>query len=65
MKMDAQYDLIIGMDVMQVIGLDLLNSSKAIVWKAIKCPLSLMTSKDQVIPTSLSWIYACNTAPSN
>jgi hypothetical protein len=26
MKMDAQYDLIIGMDVMQVIGLDLHNS---------------------------------------
>jgi hypothetical protein len=32
MDMDAQYDLIIGMDVMQVIGLDLHNSSKTIVW---------------------------------
>jgi hypothetical protein len=30
--MDAQYDLIIGMDVMQVIGLDLHNSAKTIVW---------------------------------
>jgi hypothetical protein len=32
MPMDTQYDLIIGMDVMQVIGLDLVNSSKTIVW---------------------------------
>jgi hypothetical protein len=33
MPMDTQYDLIIGIDVMQVIGLDLINSSKTIVWK--------------------------------
>jgi hypothetical protein len=32
MLMEAQYDLIIGMDVMQIIGLDLHNSSKTIVW---------------------------------
>jgi hypothetical protein len=32
MDMEAQYDLIIGMDVMQVIGLDLHNSSKTIAW---------------------------------
>jgi hypothetical protein len=32
MPMEAQYDLIIGMDVMQVIGLDLHNLSKMIVW---------------------------------
>jgi hypothetical protein len=36
--MDAQYDLIIGMDVMQVIGLDLHNSSKTIVWNSIHVP---------------------------
>jgi hypothetical protein len=38
MKMDAQYDLIIGMDVMQVIGLDLLNSFKTIVWNGNQVP---------------------------
>jgi hypothetical protein len=38
MKMDAQYDLIIGMDVMQVVGLDLLNSSKTIVWNGNQVP---------------------------
>jgi hypothetical protein len=38
MDMDAQYDLIIGMDVMQVIGLDLHNSSQTIVWNGIHVP---------------------------
>jgi Retroviral aspartyl protease len=38
MNMGAQYDLIIGMDVMQVIGLDLHNSSKTIVWNCIHVP---------------------------
>jgi hypothetical protein len=37
MPMDTQYDLI-GMDVMQVIGLDLLNSSKTIVWNGNYVP---------------------------
>jgi hypothetical protein len=32
MDTDTQYDLIIGMDIMQVIGLDLHNLSKMIVW---------------------------------
>jgi hypothetical protein len=38
MPMEAQYDLIIGMDVMQVIGLDLHNYSKAIVWNGNHVP---------------------------
>jgi hypothetical protein len=38
MPTDAQYDLIIGMNVMQVIGLDLINLSKTIVWNGIYVP---------------------------
>jgi hypothetical protein len=38
MDKDAQYDLVIGMDVMQVIGLDLHNSSQTIVWNGIHVP---------------------------
>jgi hypothetical protein len=38
MPMDAQYNLIIGMDVMQVIGIDLHNSSKTIVWNGNYVP---------------------------
>jgi hypothetical protein len=38
MPMEAQYDLIIGMDVMQIIGLDLHNSSKTIVWNGSHVP---------------------------
>jgi hypothetical protein len=38
MNMDTQYDLIIGMDVVQVIGLDLHNSSQTIVWNGIHVP---------------------------
>jgi hypothetical protein len=38
MDMEAQYDLIIGMDVMQVIGLDLHNSSQTIVWNDVHVP---------------------------
>jgi hypothetical protein len=38
MPMDTQFDLIIGMDVMQVIGLDLINSSKTIVWNGNYVP---------------------------
>jgi hypothetical protein len=38
MDTDTQYDLIIGMDVMQVIGLDLHNSSKTIVWNDHRVP---------------------------
>jgi hypothetical protein len=38
MPVDAQYDLIIGMDVMQVIGLVLINSSKTIVWNGNHVP---------------------------
>jgi hypothetical protein len=38
MNMDAQYDLIIGMDVMQVVGLDLHNLSKTIVWNGNHLP---------------------------
>jgi hypothetical protein len=38
MPMDTQYDLIIGMDMMQVIGLDLMNSSKTIVWNGNYVP---------------------------
>jgi hypothetical protein len=38
MNMDAQYDLIIGMDVLQVIGLDLHNLSKTIVWNGNHVP---------------------------
>jgi hypothetical protein len=38
MSMDAHYDLIIGMDVMQIIGLDLHNSSKTIVWNSNHVP---------------------------
>jgi hypothetical protein len=37
-NMDAQYDLIIGMDVMQVIGLDLHNLSKTFVWNGNHVP---------------------------
>jgi hypothetical protein len=38
MGTDTQYDLIIGMDVMQVIRLDLHNSSKTIVWNDHRVP---------------------------
>jgi hypothetical protein len=38
MDTDTQYDLIIGMDVMQVIGLDLHNSTKTIVWNNHRVP---------------------------
>jgi hypothetical protein len=38
MPMDTQYDLIIGMDVMQVIGLDIINSSKTIAWNGNYIP---------------------------
>jgi hypothetical protein len=38
MPMDAQYDLIIVMDVMQVIGLGLHDSSKTIVWNSNHMP---------------------------
>jgi hypothetical protein len=38
MPMEAQYDLIIGMDVTQIIGLDLHNSSKTIVWNGNHVP---------------------------
>jgi hypothetical protein len=42
MDTDTQYDLIVRMDVMQVIGLDLHNLSKAIVWNGNRVLLSLM-----------------------
>jgi hypothetical protein len=38
MDTDTQYDLIIGMEVMQVIGLDLHNLSKTIVWNDHRVP---------------------------
>jgi hypothetical protein len=38
MDMEAQHDLIIGMDIMQVIGLDFHNSSKTIVWNDKRVP---------------------------
>jgi hypothetical protein len=38
---DTQYDLFIGMDVMQAIGLDLHNSSKTIVWNDHRLPFKL------------------------
>jgi hypothetical protein len=38
MDTDTQYDLIIGMDVMQVIRLDLHNLSKTIVWNNHRVP---------------------------
>jgi hypothetical protein len=38
MDTDTQYDLIIGMDIMQVIGLDLHNLSKTIVWNHHRVP---------------------------
>jgi hypothetical protein len=38
MNMDTQYNLIIGMDVMHVIGLDLHNSSQTIVWNGNHVP---------------------------
>jgi hypothetical protein len=38
MPMEAQYDLIVGMDIMQIIGLDLHNSSKTIVWNGNHVP---------------------------
>jgi hypothetical protein len=38
MQTNAHYYLIIGMDVMQVIGLDLHNSSKTIVWNSNHVP---------------------------
>jgi hypothetical protein len=38
MDTDTQYDLIIGMDIMQVIRLDLHNSSKTIVWNNYRVP---------------------------
>jgi Retroviral aspartyl protease len=41
MDTDTQYDLIIGMDIMQAIGLDLHNLSKTIVWNDHRVPLSL------------------------
>jgi hypothetical protein len=46
MKMDAQYDLIIGMDVMQVIGLDLHNLSKTIVWNGNHVPFTISMMHD-------------------
>jgi hypothetical protein len=38
MDTDTQYDLILGMDIMQAIGLDLHNSSKMIVWNDHRVP---------------------------
>jgi hypothetical protein len=38
MDTDTQYDLIIGKDVMQVIGLDLHNLSKTIAWNDHRVP---------------------------
>jgi hypothetical protein len=38
MDMEAQYDMIIGMDVMQVIGLDLHSLSEMIVWNGNHVP---------------------------
>jgi hypothetical protein len=38
MDTDTQYDLIIGMDIMQVIGLDFHNLSKTIVWNDHRVP---------------------------
>jgi hypothetical protein len=32
---DSQYDLIIGMDVLQILGIDIHNSSKTIVWDTL------------------------------
>jgi hypothetical protein len=49
-KMDTQYNLIIGMDVMQVIGPDLHNLSKTIVWKSNRVLLN---------PTITSTMHDC------
>jgi hypothetical protein len=38
MDTDTQYDLIIGMDIMQVIRLDLHNPSKMIMWNDHRVP---------------------------
>jgi hypothetical protein len=35
---DSPYDLIIGMDLMQILGIDIHNSSKTIVWDALRVP---------------------------
>jgi Reverse transcriptase (RNA-dependent DNA polymerase) len=35
---ESQYDLIIGMDVMQILGIDIHNSTKTIVWDTLRVP---------------------------
>jgi Reverse transcriptase (RNA-dependent DNA polymerase) len=35
---DSKYDLIIGMDVMQILGIDIHNSTKTIVWDTLRVP---------------------------
>jgi hypothetical protein len=50
MKMDAQCELIIEMDVMQVIGLDLHNLSKTIVWNGLSNLMTILMMHDCMNP---------------
>jgi hypothetical protein len=50
MDTDTQYDLIIGMDMMQVIRLDLHNLSKMIVWNDHRVPFKPHDYFDDAIP---------------
>jgi hypothetical protein len=50
---ESHYDLIIGMDVMQILGIDIHNSSKTIVWDTLRVPFKPQDYFKGAFPHSL------------